>query len=224
MTQKLALIISSTIILGMVALSLWVWGNIPEQPIPVHFDLFGQPDRYGSKFEGLLLLPLVAIACNLLLVILPRIEPRSEHLLRSSTAYGAIWIATISFLAVIHGGAIAVILGQSPRLSATAIEMAVGVLLMIMGNYMAKIRSNFFFGIRTPWTLSSEKSWHKSHRLGGWLLFGLGLACTGAAIAGQSILFLGLVLGGTIGITLILVVYSYLIWKKDPDKRSLGHE
>lgn len=224
MNQKLALIISSTIVLGMFALSLWVWVNIPDRPIPVHFDINGQPDRYGSKAEGLMLLPLVATAANLLLVFLPKIEPRKEHLLRSSKAYSAIWISIMAFLGVVHGGAISVVLGQSARLSGTVVQIAVGILLMVMGNYMAKIRSNFFFGIRTPWTLSSEQSWSKSHRLGGWLLFCLGLGCTGVAIAGKSTLFLWLTLGGLGGITLILLVYSYLIWKNDPDKRRLGRE
>jgi uncharacterized membrane protein len=87
MHQKSVLIINKIIILGMFALSAWSWFHILEQPIPVHFGPEGQPDHYGSKFEGLLLLPLVAIACNLLLTFLPRIEPRSEHLLRSSKPY-----------------------------------------------------------------------------------------------------------------------------------------
>jgi hypothetical protein len=63
-----------------------------------------------------MVLPLVTIAANLLLAFLPRIKPRAENLLRSSKAYRAIWISTIVFLAVIHGGAIAVVLGQATRL------------------------------------------------------------------------------------------------------------
>ncbi len=224
MNRKLALIISSVIILGMLLLSLWTWINIPDRPIPVHFNIEGQPDAYGSKFEGLIVLPLVAFACNLLFVFLPRIEPCAENLLRSSKAYSAIWIATIAFLAVIHGSAIAVVLGQSTKLPGSIVEIAVGILLMVIGNYMGKIRSNFFFGIRTPWTLSSEKSWRKSHRLGGWLLFSLGLGCTAVALLGNSALSLWLALGGSGGITLALMIYSYLIWKDDPDRRSLEYE
>jgi uncharacterized membrane protein len=223
MNQKSALIISSTIILGMLALSLWTWVNIPDQPIPVHFGIDGQPDGYGGKFEGLMILPLLAIACNFLFVFLPSIEPRPDNLLRSAKAYSAIWIATISLLAITHGSVITVVLGQSATLP-MIVEVSLGGLLMVMGNYMAKIRSNFFFGIRTPWTLASEKSWYKSHRLGGWLLFGLGLVSTAVAISGNSVLFLWLVLGGTVGITLTLMVYSYLIWKNDPGKRRSESE
>jgi uncharacterized membrane protein len=224
MTRKSTFIVSNIIILGMLGLSLWTWIAIPQQPIPVHFGIDGQPDAYGSKFEGLMVLPLVTSAANLLFIFLPRIEPRAENLLRSSKAYSSIWLSTIAFLAVIHGGAIAVVLGQATRLPTTVVEISVSLLLMVMGNYMAKIRSNFFFGIRTPWTLSSEKSWYKSHRLGGWLLFGLGLGCITVAIAGSSALFLWLLLGGLGSITLTLMVYSYLIWKDDPDKRRLGHD
>jgi uncharacterized membrane protein len=104
------------------------------------------------------------------------------------------------------------------------IGIATGILLMVMGNYLGKVRSNFSFGIRTPWTLSSEKSWNRSHRLGGWLLFGLGLLCMLASIAGKPILFLWLLLGGTSRITLVLLGYSCFIWKNDHDKRRLGQE
>jgi uncharacterized membrane protein len=220
MRQKSALIISSIIILGMFLLSAWTWFHVPDQPIPVHFGPDGQPDRYGSKFEGLLLLPLVAIACNLLLSFLPRFEPRNEHLLRSNKAYHAVWIAVIALLAVVHGTSIAVILGQSTTLSAGIVGTTAGIFLMVMGNYLGKIRSNFSFGIRTPWTLSSEQSWNKSHRLGGWLMFGLGLLCTLASIAGKPFLFVWILLGGTVGITVILFAYSYFIWKNDPNKQT----
>jgi uncharacterized membrane protein len=220
MRQKSTLIISSIIILGMFLLSAWTWFHVPDQLIPVHFGPDGQPDRYGSKFEGLLLLPLVAIACNLLLSFLPRFEPRNEHLLRSSKAYNAVWIAVIALLAVVHGTSIAVVLGQSASLSTAIVGIAVGILLMVMGNYLGKVRSNFSFGIRTPWTLSSEQSWNKSHRLGGWLMFGLGLLCTLVSIAGKPFLFVWILLGGTGSITLILFAYSYIVWKNDPDKQT----
>ncbi len=224
MNQKSALIISSSIILGMLAVSLWAWGNIPDQLIPVHFDMEGRPDSYGSKFEGLLLTPAVAIAFNLLLVFLPKIEPRKEHLLSSSKAYGAVWIANVACLAVLHGTSVAVILGQEQYagLYSTAVQIAVGILLMVMGNYTAKIQSNFSFGLRTPWTLSSEQSWNKSSRLGGWLVFGLGLGCIAVALTGNSTFFWWILLGGSGIIVLTIVVYSYLIWKDDPKKRSLS--
>lgn len=222
MNQKSALIISSSIILGMLAVSLWAWGNIPDHTIPVHFDMEGRPDSYGSKFEGLLLTPAVAIAFNLLLVLLPKIEPRKEHLLSSSKAYGAVWIANVACLAMLHGTSVAVILGQAGELYSTAVQVAVGVLLMVMGNYTAKIQSNFSFGLRTPWTLSSEQSWNKSHRLGGWLLFGLGLGCIAVSFTESSTLFWWVLLGGSGVITLAIVIYSYLIWKDDPKKRILS--
>jgi uncharacterized membrane protein len=222
MNQKLALIISSSIILSMLAVSLWAWGNIPDQPIPVHFDMEGRPDSYGSKFEGLLLTPAVAIAFNFLLVLLPKIEPRKEHLLSSSKAYGAVWIANVACLAVLHGTYVAIILGQSAELYLTPVQIAVGILLMVMGNYTAKIQSNFSFGFRTPWTLSSEQSWNKSHRLGGWLMFVLGLGCIAVSFTESSTLFWWVLLGGSGVITLAIGVYSYLIWKDDPKKRSLS--
>jgi uncharacterized membrane protein len=102
----------------------------------------------------------------------------------------------------------------------TVISVGVSLLLAIVGNYLGKVRSNFSFGIRTPWTLSSERSWHKTHRLGGKLLFGIGIGGAIAALAHANQLFLLLILGGTIGTTLFLILYSYIVWRNDPEQQS----
>ena len=78
---------------------------------------------------------------------------------------------------------------------------------MIIGNYLGKVRSNFFFGIRTPWTLSSERSWNRTHRLGGRLFFGLGLVAVVTPIfpwAGVVALAVGVPVA-----IVFLVIYSY---------------
>jgi uncharacterized membrane protein len=97
-----------------------------------------------------------------------------------------------------------------------------GAMFVVIGNFLGKTRSNWFFGIRTPWTLSSDRSWTLTHRLGGWLFIGTGLAVIVAtALLGPDIslwIMLGLLLTGVVG----LFAYSYVAWRDDPARRENG--
>jgi uncharacterized membrane protein len=104
----------------------------------------------------------------------------------------------------------------------TIVTAALALLFILMGNYMAKTRPNFFAGIRTPWTLSSDFSWEKTHRLGGRLLVATGaitlivLVAVGARPAMEillSLLFLSM------GVSIAM---SYVYWSRDPDRHSAG--
>lgn len=221
MNNKLIGVISSLIVAGMLLLSLWTWRHLPDtQLIPVHYGLDGTPDRYGSKFEGLFLTPLIAAGLILLFAVIPQIDPRAQNLSRSEKAYAATWLTTIAFLASIHVATVMQALGWHVNVG-SVVSVGVSILLIIIGNYLGKVRSNFFFGIRTPWTLSSERSWNQTHRLGGRLMFLLGIGCILAAMFEANILFFVLVLGGMSGISILLVIYSYLLWKDDPEKHSI---
>jgi len=83
-------------------------------------------------------------------------------------------------------------------------------LLMFVGNYMGKIRKNFFIGIRTPWTLASDEVWAKTHRLGGWCMVAAGLAMAAGAFADVVTDWIVLIV---VGIVLIPVVYSYFAYR-----------
>lgn len=85
----------------------------------------------------------------------------------------------------------------------------------MIGNVLGKIRPNWFAGIRTPWTLDSNRSWTKTHRLGGWLFVLLGLGLILAGISGSAWAILA-ALACLICVTVLLLVYSYLVWRNDP--------
>jgi uncharacterized membrane protein len=154
-----------------------------------------------------------------LFAVIPLIDPRAQNLARSQKAYSITAIASILLLFSIHTATVLQALGWRINV-ATVVSVGVSVLIAIIGNYLGKVRSNFSFGIRTPWTLSSEQSWNKTHRLGGRLLFGVGIAGAIAALVNANQLFLLLVLGGTIGTSILLIVYSYYIWRNDPERQS----
>lgn len=207
----------------MIGISAVAWFYLPDgQKIPVHWGLDGKPDRYGGKLEGLGMMPLITGILIILFWAIPKIEPRKLNFEKSMKAYKVIVGLLMVLMFVIHASTIINALGVSFNLD-RVVFLAVGVLFIGIGNVMGKIRSNFFMGIRTPWTLSSELSWRKTHRLGGWLFVSMGLIVIAAGFVQQK-LFSIVMLVGIISIVVVLFVYSYLIWKKDPNKQKKGVE
>jgi uncharacterized membrane protein len=119
-------------------------------------------------------------------------------------------------MAVIYAVVILWVRGYQVDVS-MVIPIVIGAMFVVMGNYMGKIRPNWFVGIRTPWTISSKLSWTKTHRLGGrvFILMGLALILAGvihtqwAAYLAFAAIIVGLIW---------TLVYSYMVWKDDPDR------
>lgn len=105
---------------------------------------------------------------------------------------------------------------------ARIVPVGLGVLFLVVGNYLGKLRSNFTAGIRTPWTLSSELSWNKTHRAAGRLFVGLGLLLLLCGLTGSTGATWAVALGGTFAGVAFLFVYSYLVWRRDPEKQAAG--
>ena len=201
----------------MFAAALLVWPSAPSE-IPVHWNASGDVDRYGGKFEGLLLLPLMALGIYLLMRYLPNIDPGRVNYARFGGAYTAIRAGVLLLMAGIYGMVIAWVL-EAPVDMSRAVPVGVGALFVLFGSVLGQVKPNWFVGIRTPWTLSSTESWARTHRLGGWFFIALGLlfAITGLFKLGS---FGFVVLGASIAAVAVLVVYSYFVWRADPAKRT----
>jgi uncharacterized membrane protein len=200
---------------GMLFLAAITWPAAPER-IPSHWNGAGEVDRYGGKLEGLLLLPALSLGVYLLFLALPRVDPGRANYERFAGAYSVIKIATIVVLAVLYGILHVALRGHPVNMSIVTALIAGGAFI-VLGDVMGKTRPNWFVGIRTPWTLSSKMSWSKTHRVGGWLLI----------VAGLGLLLIGLVrpewgpgaiLMASIALVVWAFVYSYLIWRHDPDR------
>lgn len=210
------------IVAVMVVISAWAWWVLPgDVRIPVHWNMDFQPDRHGSKFEGLLLSPILATAAGILFAIIPFVDPRRKNLMRSFGAYHVVWLATVSLVAVVHIVTIGHVLGWA--LPQEAILLATALMFIAIGNVLGKVRSNHFFGVRTPWTLSSDEVWNKTNRMTGWVL----------VVLGASMLFTTCVLGmpGTAitsfcwalpFVALFAYVYSYWLWARRGRTESRG--
>ncbi len=205
------------IIGAMFVLAAVVWRSAPDQ-IPVHWGLSGEPDRYGGKFQGLLLLPLITLGLYLAMLLLPRVDPRRANYALFEGAYGAIRLSTVVFMGLIYGLILLWVRGVELDV-AVVVPVLVGGLLVVIGNLLGKSRPNWFVGIKTPWTLDSKRSWVKTHRLGGWTFVLLGLAFVVLGLAGPAWAIPALV-AATAGCLLWLFVYSYLAWRSDPERTT----
>ncbi|MGA0704549.1 MAG: SdpI family protein [Steroidobacteraceae bacterium] len=223
-SERWPLALGLGVCLTMLALSTWAWLVTPADfQFSVHFDLSGRADRLGGKAEGLLLLPAIALLLLVLFPLLPRLDPRRENLERSSRLYGVIWIGVLVILGFAHATVVLVSLqvGIDPL---AWMPLLIGAFLMILGNNLGKSRSNFFAGIRTPWTLSSEYAWMRTHRLGGKLFMLAGLAtCLAFFLFGWDTepgrKKVAWVLMAGIGVaSLVSVVASYIFWRSDPER------
>lgn len=214
------LVVSLLVVAALAAASWWVWRKLPaDARIPDHWNAAGQVDKYRGR-DSLFVIPGLTLALTILFLFLPRIEPRRTHLLLSSRAYRAVWIAIVLFSAGLQLFKIEAALGV-PVSAAKWIGVGLGALFLVIGNFLGKVRSNFVFGVRTPWTLSSELSWSKTHRLAGWMFVGFGLALVAGTVAGVLNAYLHyLVIGFAVILLVTLLPYSYFVWRSDSDKTA----
>lgn len=224
---RTGLIVSAIVLVLMAGISLWASGQLPADNIPVHWNANGVADRFADRQEALFVLWLVpgsALFGAGVFALLPQIEPMRDNLFKSRKAYNAVWITTMILFLGIQGG-IAYMMVQSTGDQMQSNEFVriviagTGILFIVLGNYLPKTRQNWFLGIRTPWTLSSEYTWEKTHRLAGRLFFGVGFICLISAFVIDGISVVAVVTGSAVSSALISAVYSFLVYRNAPDKR-----
>ena len=218
------LMISAAAIAGMAALSAWGWMTTPaDMQIPVHWSATGEVNRYGSRLEAFATMPVVAAVISLLLAFAPKIDPRGRNLARSGPLLITVWMGTLALLVVAHLAMVLSATGifapESPILP-RIILVAVALFLVVLGNLLGKARPNWFVGVRTPWTLSSDRSWDVTHRWAGRGFVLTGLA-GGAAILLAPVQIGLIVFFSLLGVTAIgAIILSFLAWRSDPDRET----
>ncbi|HEU4887869.1 MAG TPA: SdpI family protein [Thermoanaerobaculia bacterium] len=202
--------VSLAMVLIAVTLSLVFYPTLPD-PMPTHWNFSGEVDGWSSKMLGAFLMPLLMVGMVALFAVLPRISPRGYPVDAQSRGYRAIELATVAFLLGIHLVILLSATGTAINMT-VIVPMLVGALFVVLGNYMSKMRRNFFIGIRTPWTLADEDVWYRTHRLGGRVFVAAGLALMIVPFAGeaQHAAFTTI----AIAAAFIPIVYSYVIYRR----------
>src|ERR1700752_1830373 len=207
------------LVIAVVALviSVWAYSSLPPT-VATHWNLRGTPDGFPRRLLAVVIGPVVIVAITLLFNVLPKLDPRRENYARFLSTYWLFANAVIVFLLIPHGMVIATGLGYSVRIE-RLMPLFVGLLFVVIGNYLARVEPNWFVGIRTPWTLSSDKVWRKTHRTGGWLMVIGGLALATGAFLPHSAL-LPLLIGIVVVVAVIPIMLSYFLWKREQHGRS----
>lgn len=194
------------------------WMQAPER-VPLHWSISGDVDRFGGP-ESLFFMPLIALGVYLLLRFAPKIDPFRANYESFIGTYDTLRLVILAFLTAL--GAVVTLAALNEGIDVnTLVLLMMGVLFMILGNYLGKLRPNFFIGIRTPWTLTSKRAWIKTHRLAGWLMILMGFALVLAALVwpGQGVGSVAVFAAVT---AIVLMAYSYLVWRDDPDRSAPG--
>jgi uncharacterized membrane protein len=190
--------------------TIFVYQQLPNM-VPGHWNLSGEVDQYNNK-EFVFITALLPLGLYILMVFLPKLDPKKAAYLKHEKAYDIVQTSIVIFLIATHWLTIAIALGYDVNIG-RVIKIGLGVLFVVMGNYMSQIRHNYFFGIKNPWTLASEEVWTKTHRLGGYsFVLSGGIAFLSGFLQDPTafkVMMIG-IFGPLVGVN----VYSYLLYQK----------
>lgn len=200
------LVITSLLILLPVAAGVILWNQLPVQ-IPTHWNMAGEVDGWSSKGFAVFGLPLILLAVQWICLLGTSADPKKAHH-SEKVLHLVFWIVPV--LAIVLSTVMyAVALGKTVKVD-VILMVLLGLVFVIIGNYLPKCRQNYTIGIKLPWTLHSEENWNRTHRLAGriWVVCGLVVLLGGFFGQAWIILAAGLVM------VLVPTVYSYLLFRK----------
>lgn len=216
MKNKKLLFLMGLLCLVNLAGHLYFYPSLPDT-VPIHWGFDGQPDGWGGK-SSILFTASLPFAMLLLFAVLPRMDPKGKNFQRFQPVYriflilltvfmcGVSWLSELTVYNVLPSGG---------SLVNTLVMGGLGLVLLVLGNYMPRIKQNYTFGCRTPWALNDEHNWNRTQRMGGIVFVVMGavllLVSVFATLLGET-LTLALLLGALLGGSVWIYVYSYLVF------------
>ena len=191
---------------------LILWNRLPDR-IATHFNFQGEPDGFMSKPMAVLAIPLFLLIMDIFMIVITNSDPKNHD--QSRKMYSLVtWIMPAVGLMACFG-----IYPRALGYNINTTDMArifMGLLFMIIGNYMPKCRPSYTIGIKLPWTLASEENWTRTHRMAGpvWVAGGLLTVILGfiPGVPGWSLVAV------LMAVALIPSVYSYILYKRSEEK------
>lgn len=201
----------------MFAASLAALPILPAN-IPTHWNFVGQVDSWMPKTIGVWVFPLLVAVMYTMFQLLPKFDPKKDKYALFQPEWAIMQTGLIGFFAYIQ--LITFYIALHPEVAMLPLMfIGLGSLFILMGNYMSKIRQNYFIGIRLPWTLASEENWNKTHRFASWCFVMAGIV---TLIEAYVIWYAPVVIFGSIMLAVILpAIYSFLLFKKQESKMKL---
>lgn len=207
--KKQTIILLTISILSFIG-HLFVYPILPDE-VPIHWNVYGEADNWAGK-PATLFLALLPLLMLFLFLVIPKIDPRGKNYEKHQKAYQVFITFLILFFNVLLWITNALCLGYPVPIE-RLVPIGVGILLLVTGNYMPQIRTNYTLGIKNPWTLESEWVWKKTHAAGGivFILMGLCMILNGLLpTPWMTQITVAIILLGVFGLEL----YSYLLYRK----------
>lgn len=219
MSLRRAHLYSLTLTGASFAVAAALYSRLPD-PVPTHWDFAGNADGFTPKPWGAFMLPLIQLGVWALLAVVPLISPRRYSIAPFAGVYGKLVVAVnvfetaAGFVTLMAAAGMPIV--SMPRF----FSVAIGLLLVVVGNYLGKMTPNFWSGIRTPWTLASPEVWRRTHRLAGWLFVGCGLIVIASGLIHPSVVVL---LGASAVVVIVPIAFSYYIYRRLAPDASNDH-
>lgn len=202
--------------LSITLLTLIAWLiALPHLPatMPIHWGANGEADGFATKINAMILTVGIMVLIYFVIAFVPRIDPRKENYKYFSKTYNILLNAVLLLFFFVNMSTILQGLGYNVPMS-YIVPIMVGIIFIVIGNYLQRVRSNYFMGIRTPWTLSNENVWKKTHRLSGKIFFIGGLLILISAFLPDG--YKSVILWGSIVLCVAVpYLYSYVAYKKE---------
>ena len=200
------LILTSILTLLPILAGVVLWNQLPEQ-MPTHWNAAGEVDGWSSKPFAVFGLPLILVAAQWLCVLATTTDPKRQN--HSEKIYHLVfWIMPVLSI-VLHAVTYMTVLGVGVRME-MVMPIFMGLLFVIIGNYLPKCKQSYTIGIKIPWTLNNEENWNKTHRLAGWVWVIGGIAIMLTGFFGGFVAFFVI----TLVMVLVPAIYSYLLHRK----------
>ena len=202
--------------------------------VPMHFDVSGTVDRFGSKYE-MLILPAIIVLINVLsefsLFRLKKhkLNPESrgaksdganaKATAMSITALSLVFVV-VNFALIYLAHSSAETFGELPFDFAGLLAVALGIAFIIMGNYMPKTKRNSIIGMRSVWSMYNDVTWQKSNRFTAYVMMVAGIVTALCGVIFGGMLSLYILLGVTVVSVVVFSIYSYRVYRKEKDNEN----
>ena len=193
-----------------------IWNTLPDK-VPLHWNLKGEIDRWGSKSELLWIVFVITLPVYVLMTLVPAIDPK-QKIEQMGGKFHQIRFLTVLFMSAIGLFILHSVKNQSMG-NFNVLFVLLGLLFAVLGNFFQTIKPNYFIGIRTPWTLENDEVWKETHRFAGPLWMAGGITLVGLAFylgskAGTlTVIFVAVVLI----LAFVPILFSYLKFKELKD-------
>ena len=204
--NKGTLIVTTLVMLIPMLVGLILWNQLPD-PMPSHWDINGEVDGWSSKAFAVFFFPGFLLAIHWICVLASSADPKNKEY-HPKTAQLVLWICPVLSL-VLNSMVYAAALGYEINIE-IIMPLLMGLMFIIVGNLLPKMRQSYTMGIKLPWTLANEENWNKTHRLGGKLWVIGGIVTMATAFVGSFWILLGVL----IVMVAVPTIYSYCLHRR----------